>query len=277
MTIKTLLASAVAGAALFASPSAAQVSGDWTGFYVGGQVGYGWATGGGNETTVFDTNLDGTFGDTVRTGAGADAFSPGFCSGAARGPTPADGCRGDRDGVEYGAHVGYDFQTGDNFVIGVVGDWNRSRVRDSVSSFSTTPAFYTMTQRLRDVFTLRARAGVASGDTLFYGTGGVARGNVRNSFTTSNAANSFTGNGNDKAWGYTVGGGVEHRISEGFSVGANYLYRSLKADDYVVRAGPGTAPATNPFLLVNAAGTDFARSGTKFNSHAVSLTGSFRF
>jgi len=73
-------------------------------------------------------------------------------------------------------------------VLGVVGDYNRSRQRDSVSAFSTTPARYTMTRRLRDVFSLRARAGVATGSTLIYGTGGVVRGSIRNSFTTSNTA-----------------------------------------------------------------------------------------
>lgn len=34
-------------------------------------------------TPAFDTSLDGNFTDTVRTVAGADAFSPGFCGGAA--------------------------------------------------------------------------------------------------------------------------------------------------------------------------------------------------
>ena len=31
---------------------------------------------------------------------GANAFSPGFCGGSANGPTPTDGCDGDRDGVQ---------------------------------------------------------------------------------------------------------------------------------------------------------------------------------
>lgn len=30
------------------------------------------------ETILFDTNLDGTFGDTVNMAAGANAFTPGF-------------------------------------------------------------------------------------------------------------------------------------------------------------------------------------------------------
>lgn len=276
--MKILLPTAAALAAtLAAAPAMAQPAEDWTGFYVGGHVGYGFQPSDDNETILFDTDLDGTFGDTVNTTAPADAFSPGFCGGSANGPTPADGCDDDRDGVEYGIHAGYDVQLSDSFVVGVVGDYTRSRMRDSVSAFSTTPARYTMTRRLRDAFTLRARAGFSAGRTLFYGTGGLAYGNIRNSFSTSNGANSFTDNGNENGWGYAVGGGVEQRLGRNFSIGAQYLYRSIKADDYVVRAGPGTAPPTNPFLLVNANGTDFARSGGRFNSHGLSLTASFRF
>jgi outer membrane immunogenic protein len=268
---------ASAAAILVASPAFAQDDSSWTGFYVGGQVGYGFQPGDGDETIEFDTSLDGSFGDNVNTSGGANAFSPGFCGGSANGPTPGDGCRGDRDGIEYGAHAGFDYETEGGLVLGVVGDYSRSRLRDSVSAFSTTPARYTMTRRLRDVFSLRARAGVSTGSTLFYGTGGVVRGSIRNSFSTSNTANSFTGNGNEKGWGYALGAGVEQRIGTGFSVGLQYLYRSIDAGDYVVRAGPGTAGLTNPFRIVNPAGTDFKRSGENFTSHGVSLTASFRF
>lgn len=274
---KFVTAALLAGAAFVATPALAQDNDDWTGFYVGGQLGYGFGTGGNNETIRFDTDLNGTFGDTVNTTAPANAFSPGFCGEAANGPTPADGCDGDRDGIEGGVHVGYDVQTSGGFVIGGVVDYNRTRQRDSVSAFSTTPARYTMTRRLRDLMTFRLRAGFASGDTLFYGTGGLAYGNIRNSFTTSNTANSFTDNGNEKGWGYTFGGGIEQRLGSNFSLGLQYLYRSVDAGDYVVRAGPGTAGLTNPFRIVNPNGTDFSRSRDKMTSHGVHLTGSFRF
>jgi outer membrane immunogenic protein len=271
MTAAALLATCIA------APAFAQEAEDWTGFYAGGHVGYGFQPGDNGETILFDTNLDGNFGENVNTSAGANAFSPGFCGGAANGPTPAEGCDNDRDGLEYGVQAGFDYQMSGGFVVGVVADYDRSRLRDSVSAFSTTPARYTMTRRLRDVFGLRLRAGVAAGRTLFYGTGGLAYGNVRNSFTTSNAANSFTGNGNESGWGYALGGGVEHRLGAHMSIGLQYLYRSIDAGDYVVRAGPGTAPLTNPFRIVNANGTDFARSGDKFTSHGVSVGLNFRF
>jgi outer membrane immunogenic protein len=275
--LKFLPAAAIAGTALIAAPALAQDTESWTGFYVGGHVGYGFQPSDDDETILFDTNLDGSFGDTVRTAAGANAFSPGFCGGAARGATPGDGCTEDRDRFAYGVQAGFDYETAGGLVLGVVGDYSRARLRDSVSSFSTTPARYTMTRTLRDVFSLRARAGAALGSTLIYGTGGAVRGSIRNSFSTSNTVNSFIGNGNEKGWGYALGGGAEQRLGRNFSVGLQYLYNSIEADDYVVRTGPGTAGLTNPFRIVNPNGTDFARSGDNFTSHNVSLTANFRF
>lgn len=269
---------AVAAAAAFsAMPASAQETEDWTGFYVGGHVGYGFQPSDDDETIRFDTNLDGGFGDTVNTSGGANAFSPGFCGGAAAGPTPGEGCDDDRDGVDYGVQAGFDYQTSGGLVIGLVGDYSRARLRDSVSAFSTTPARYTFTRTLRDVFTIRARAGAALGSTLVYATGGAVRGSIRNSFSTSNAANSFTGNGNEKGWGYAFGGGAEQRLGRNFSLGLQYLHQTIDAGDYVVRAGPGTAGLTNPFRIVNPNGTDFQRSGDRFRSHKVSLTANFRF
>ena len=97
--MKTMLCAAAAlGALTAASAAQAQSAGDWTGAYVGGVAGYGWqAENDDNESIVFDTNLDGTYGDTVRTGTGADAFAAGFCDGQTFSPTRAGGCGGDEN------------------------------------------------------------------------------------------------------------------------------------------------------------------------------------
>lgn len=271
------VAAGLAGVSFLVAPAYAQNDESWTGFYVGGHLGYGFQPNDDDETILFDTNLDGSFGEAVNTSAGANAFSPGFCGGAANGRTPGEGCDDDRNGIEGGVQAGFDYQMGGGLVLGVVADYDRSRLRDSVSAFSTTPARYTMTRRLRDSFTLRARAGFAMNRTLFYGTGGLAYGNIRNSFSTSNTVNSFTGNGNEKGWGYAFGGGVEQRLGKSLSIGVQYLYRSIDAGDYVVRVGPGTAGLTNPFRIVNSNGTDFARSSDKFTAHSVQLTANLRF
>jgi len=92
-----------------ATQAAAQ---NWTGLYVGGSIGAGFQKENASETVRFDTNLDGTFTDTVRTVAGADAFSTGFCGGLAVGAMASAGCTDDEDGIDFGGRLGYDRQFG---------------------------------------------------------------------------------------------------------------------------------------------------------------------
>jgi outer membrane immunogenic protein len=270
-----LLASATFS--LFAAPLPVLAqSTSWTGPYVGGRLGYTSQSEDKDETILFDTDLDGTFNDTVSTAGGANAFSRGFCGGAARTAT-ANACS-DRDGTEWAVHAGFDYQLGSSLVVGLVAEYGRSTIVDSVTAFSITPAFYTFTRRLRDNGSVRARAGFALGDTLVYGTGGVAYGKIRHSFTTSNMINTVTESGDDEdSWGYRAGGGVEHRFARNFSLGAQYLYTSLKDEGYAVRIGGTNVPVSNPFILKNAMGTDFRRSSDRFNSHNISVVASFRF
>lgn len=273
-----LTTAAALGAMLVATPASAQdsLTTDWTGPYAGVRLGYAFLPENDDETVLFDTNLDGTFGDTVRTGAGADAFSTGFCGGAAGGGTVASGCGDDKDGYDVSAHVGFDYQIG-GIVLGVVGEYGRANVRDDVTAFSTTPASYTLTRRLRDNGNVRARAGVALDKTLIYATGGFSYGKIRNSFRSTNMANMFVNSGNDEAYGYNAGGGLDIKVSDNFSIGALYLFRSLDDDGFRVRTFRGTAPATNPFVIVNPSGTNFARSETDFETHSVTAVASFRF
>lgn len=275
---KVSLLAAVAASAM-AMPAMAQdgrdTAQDFNGPYVS-IVGGGTLQGSDRgETLVFDTNRDGTYGDTVTTTTGADAFSPGFCNGAATG-TANLGCRNDKDGPEYYARAGYDKRMG-NFVVGLVVEGGRSHARDSVSGFSTTPARYTMSREADYQAGARLRAGYTpGGGALFYVTGGGAYARLDNKFTTSNGANSFADNGKTNGWGYAAGGGAEVMMTNNISVGLEYLYTDLKDKDYVVNVGPGTAPPTNPFLL-NGGGTDIQRSNPHFRTHSVRGSLSFRF
>ncbi|BBB12309.1 outer membrane protein [Sphingopyxis sp. FD7] len=227
------------------------------------------------ETLVFDTNRDGSYGDTVTTVGGTDAFSPGFCNGAATSSANI-GCRNDKDGPEFFGRLGYDKRMG-NFVLGAVVEGGHSVARDSVSGFSTTPASYTMSREADYQANARLRAGYTpGGGALFYVTGGGAYARLDNKFTTTNTANSFADNGKTNAWGYTVGGGAELMLTNNIGLGLEYLYTDVKDNDYVVNVGPGTAPATNPFLL-NGGGTDIRRSDPHFRTHSVRGTLSYRF
>ncbi|RYD60318.1 MAG: hypothetical protein EOP58_16560 [Sphingomonadales bacterium] len=240
-------------------------------------MGYSFQSKNDDETIRFDRDLNGSYGDTVVTAAAANAFSPGFCGGAASTNAPAGGCVKDKDGVAFSGRAGFDKQW-DSFVVGVVGEIGKPRIRDSVSAYSTTPASYTMTRKVDFDAGLRLRAGFAAGNsTLIYATGGLAYAKIDHSFATTNTANSFTGRGKDDSWGVGVGGGVEHKLGSNISLGVEYLYTSVKDDDYVVRAGPGTAPATNPFLLAGAGGTDFRRSEERLKYSTVRATVAYRF
>jgi outer membrane immunogenic protein len=269
----TLGAAAAAAVLMAAGPGSAQDRG-WTGAYISVNGGYGFQPDDSAETIRFDKNLDGDFGDTVTNVAGANAFAPGFCGGAARTPVPGGGCTEDEDGGDFGGRLGYDWQTG-GFVLGIVGEASTADVRDSVSAFSITPARYAFSRELSWLGALRARVGVGSSKVLLYATGGGVRGSIKNSFDTSNVVNTFVRSGADSAWGYQAGGGLEYRISR-LSVGAEVLYTHLADDDeYLVRV-QGPAPATNPFILTNPGGTDFRRQDP-FKFSTVRLTAAYRF
>jgi outer membrane immunogenic protein len=273
--MRTLTLGAAAAAALFLNPSLGQAQEkNWTGAYLSVSGGYGFQPEDATETIRFDKNLDGQFGDTVTNVAGANAFAPGFCGGAALTPTPGGGCVQDEDGADFGGRLGYDWQAG-RVVLGLLAEGSTARVTDSVSAFSITPARYAFTRELSWLGALRARVGVASDRVLLYATGGGARGSIDNSFDTSNAVNTFVRSDADSAWGYQAGGGLEYRLSK-LSVGAEFLYTRLKdEDEYSVRV-QGPAPATNAFILTSPNGTDFRRDdGFKFST--VRLTASYRF
>lgn len=278
--MRTLLSTtaAIVLAATGAASASAQdttASPSWTGFYVGGQLGYGWQPSDGDEQVTFDRNLDGNFGDAFPN------FSPGFCGGAPTSATPTSGCTKDNDSTNWKIHAGYDYQFGETSgpVIGGVIEYGKSYLYDNVTAFSTTPAVYKMQAVLKSDGAIRGRAGYSfETGTLLYGTGGVAYGKIKNRFSTSNTVNSnAVTDPNKDAWGYTYGGGVEQKVGP-FSVGAVYLFTALKNNDSLVRlASLATTPATNPFIAQNAAGTDFKRAFSKFAFHSVRATVSYRF
>ncbi|WP_375426996.1 outer membrane protein [uncultured Sphingomonas sp.] len=247
----------------------------FSGVYVGGSFGYDVQQNDVGSRILFDAGLNGGFGDFVRTGAGADAFSTGFCNGAARGATSAPGCANDRDGIGYYGRVGADYQVS-KIVVGVMGEFGKSKISDSISAFSTTPANYVMTREVEWEASIRGRAGFVAGrSTLFYGAFGPGYINLDRSFRSTNTANSFEQRGKRRQFGITGGGGVEQMIGNNFSIGMEYMFHQYDDDRARVRVGTGTAPATNPFVL--ARGVDFRRSDEKFRWHSIRGTAAFRF
>jgi outer membrane immunogenic protein len=172
----------------------------WTGFYMGGQVGYAF----GRETSsIF--------------GAGGALIQPTY----AANPNP--------NGIIGGGHVGYNFSTqslpvfggalGTGGVIGVEGDVDGSDYRRNPY---LVPAPFGGTGSVRNSIqgSIRGRLGFAVDRALFYATGGAA-------FATFNTSYSFAG-GTDSfshtRVGWTVGGGVEYAITNNWSLRAEYRY-----------------------------------------------------
>ena len=168
----------------------------WTGFYIGGDVGYGWGT------------SDGTLTNS------AGAF-----------PVPYSA---DPNGVIGGGFLGYNYQI-NQFVVGIEGDWQAADLTGSASS----PLFagYTMSTKVNDYGSLRGRLGYAMDRWLIFATGGWAWGNASTSYAVTGTPafykNSFTGNG------WTVGGGVEYAVTNNWLARFEYRYTDLGSHGYV--------------------------------------------
>jgi opacity protein-like surface antigen len=280
------------GVAALLIGAATSAEAQWNGPYLGGFAGAIFQNGDPDEEVTFDTDLDEEFGDTVRAVGGADVFAPGFCAGLATGPTPSSECEDDEDGFVLGGRAGYDWYS-NGLIVGIVGDVAWPEATDSVSAFSTTPAFYAFTRELNTLAGLRVRVGAGNDRLLAYGTAGLAFGWVEHTFLTSNSVNTFVrvnrdddddddddedddDANRDGAFGYQAGGGLELWIAERLSLTAEYLFTSLDdRDDGIIRA-QGPAPAGNPFLLVDPGGTDLRRSD-RFAIHAVTVGLNLRF
>jgi outer membrane immunogenic protein len=147
-----LLSTAAIGMALTASAASAQEdTTNWTGFYVGGQLGYGWQPRDGDEVVTFDRNLDGNFGDAFVNFQPNAVGNGGMCGGAPTSANPRSGCSKDNDATNWKLHAGYDYGFGfggGSWVAGAIVEYGKSYLYDNVTAFSTTPAVYKMQARL---------------------------------------------------------------------------------------------------------------------------------
>ena len=156
----------------------------WTGFYVGGNAGWGWA------------NTSGTF--TTATGTGS--FS------------------GSGNGFLGGAQAGYNWQTGP-FVVGAELDFQGSAASGSVNA-AAGPAI-TSTAKTPWFGTLRGRVGYAADRVLLYATGGGVYGDTSLSGTVPGVG-SFSNS--TTFWTWTAGAGVEWAFYGCWSAKLEYLY-----------------------------------------------------
>ena len=178
---------------------------DWTGIYIGANVGFGW----------------GRSSDTSALSAGPTLFS--------------DTNRSKLDGVVGGGQIGYNWQM-QNWLVGLEGDFQGTGQR-GIHSFTCPTGVCTasvgalpgpalpvsLTQQLDWFGTLRLRGGfLVSPSVLLYGTGGLAYGQVNSRSTLVGTATSSV-----IQPGWTVGAGVEGVIVGDWTAKLEYLYVDL--------------------------------------------------
>jgi outer membrane immunogenic protein len=174
----------------------------WTGFYLGGNVGYSW---GKSDTSV-------SFFDSV-TGALVGQDSKTFSL----------------NGVIGGGQIGYNWQTG-KWVWGLETDIQASGQKGSAdfvcaSGCGPGPVTETLNQKLDWFGTVRGRLGFTVTPTvLLYGTGGLAYGDIKTDGTISDPV---TFNTSTVKTGWTAGAGIEARISGNWTAKLEYLYMDL--------------------------------------------------
>lgn len=173
---------------------------NWTGFYIGGNVGGAWSS---SDVASY----------TINGGSVTLPASP----------------HQTLNGVLGGGQIGYNWQKG-NFVLGVEADgaWQNKRA-STTNAFPGGLDFTTFTSRQDWVATFRPRAGWAADNWLIYMTGGAAAGEIEHSFNENRPSlpgATRTISSDDTRWGWTVGVGVEAGFGR-WSAGLEYLYVDL--------------------------------------------------
>jgi outer membrane immunogenic protein len=224
---------------------------NWTGLYIGGDVGGLWTSNTANWNplpTPFDF---GTFGTSGSNGGSS---------------------------LVGGLHAGYDWQFASTWVAGIEGDWSWTRAKGSSSgpwNFDPPPgatpnAFTNMSSTLDWMASIRPRLGyLVLPNLLAYGTGGAAWGKFDYAANNSNGpvpvpyiTNAAFSNTTS---GYVVGGGLEWAMTNNWLLRGEYLF-------YRFNNGPSViAPAVN--YPANPSG--YTWSGTNVSVARVGLSYKF--
>lgn len=252
---------------------------NWTGFYAGANVGYG-------------------FGDQTASFVGGDPFIQDFTSGPGYPPgTQIPSAAINLKGITGGLQFGYNFQVAPQWVMGLEADFNGLDFNSSgTSSFRLGPSVGLsspvdlVASAKADWFgTVRGRIGwLPTEQFLIYGTGGLAYGHIKETLVLDAVPNlsggsggsgfgfrcdatglgCFAGSSSRTAVGYTVGGGLEYAISRNITLRAEYLYVNL---------GKTSSRATALAPLIPYALASFVGSSGDFDFNVVRAGVNYRF
>ena len=220
MTMTKLLGAAAAVAMFAGAAQAADYSApespSWTGGYIGVVGGYGW----GDSEYESSAVASGTLSPILVEQDGSVDF----------------------EGFLIGGQLGYDFDFGNGFVLGVAGDMSWSDMDGTKCvQFPVCTGSPDDTHSYADVdwlATIRGRAGFTTGSMLIYGTGGLAIAGAEATITYVDGTLDTPRSDSNTHYGWVIGAGAEFMIAENMSLGAEYLHVDLGSEDYTF-PGPG--------------------------------------
>jgi len=214
---------------------------DWTGFYVGGNVGYGWGENTDPRLSLVNPGNVGNITSYLTTGL------PGFTSGNQFPNLNPNGVFG-------GLQFGYDKQFG-KWVVGAVtdiqaADFRASRLVTTSAVTTGANADESLSAKISWFGTLRGKVGYAANDWLFYGTGGLAYGRTESSIGLACtpggfgcAGINFVGNAAETRVGWSAGAGFSKAFGN-WNVGLEYLHVDLGRASVTAFDTTGFVPTT---------------------------------
>ncbi len=207
--------------AMTASVQAADISEpilyDWTGFYAGGHLGYGWGTDKWDDPSV----------------------PPVFA-------TDEDDPDVDIEGFLGGAQAGFDYQIG-SIVLGIAGDIAWTDI-DGDTTLTVSPD--DLKSDVEWLATLTARLGYAADRALFYVKGGAAFAEIEREAALDVSPDSDFKD-KDSPVGWTAGAGVEWAFADNWSLGLEYNYIDLGSDTVELHDNDGGSFEADVDLDIN--------------------------
>ena len=217
----------VAFAGLFSSASFA-ADGDWTGFYIGGNVG---SASGDSQSTV---TLGGSWSTEPQ------ALRDFVTNNSAADQSPS--------GTSYGFQFGYDHQFDNNFVLGIEADYNKLNM-DEVRQTGQLTASPGLTYAFGNTidadhsYSIRPKFGYAFDNTMVYVTGGWSWTSVDfGSDLLSSGNYSKVGASSENLSSTVWGLGVEHRFGGNWSARLEYLQVNGDDTNYTTTFRNGNFP-----------------------------------
>jgi outer membrane immunogenic protein len=205
--------------ALKAPPPVAAAMYNWTGFYLGGEIGGGWAR---------STNTDVT-------------ASGGFPAGFTASPINSSGVLG-------GGYAGYNYQI-NQIVLGIDGNYDWADLTGSGRDVSpTTGNTSAVSEKVKWDAAITGRLGIANNNWLFFAKGGWAWAGFSGNATSTTPGGALFGSSSssDTRNGGTVGAGIEYGFAPHWSAKLEYDYVKFRTASFNATAVSAAGVVSTP-------------------------------